>query len=149
MHVALGTDADAAARTLLPLAVPVVRAETAEEARAVIREQRDRALVVIDTPTADDADGVADARRPSSSRSATSRCTWCCRRRSSRRAAEDLLLRFDALKPARLALSHANETAHLGPVLDVALAAGIPISYVVDADLQPADPGRLAGGLLP
>ena len=148
VHVALGTDADAAARTLLPLAVPVVRAETAEEARAVIREQRDRALVVIDTPTANDPDGVATLASQLE-QIGDVEVHLVLPATLSRRAAEDLLLRLDALKPARLALTHADETAHLGPVLDVALAAGIPISYVVDADLQPADPGRLAEGLLP
>ncbi len=148
VHVALGTDADAAARTLLPLAVPVVRAETAEEARAVIREQRDRALVVIDTPTAGDPDGVATLAAQLE-QIGDVEVHLVLPATLSRRAAEDLLLRLDALKPARLVLTHANETAHLGPVLDVALAAGVPISYVVDADLQPADPGRLAGGLLP
>jgi flagellar biosynthesis GTPase FlhF len=148
VYVALGTDADAAARTLLPLAVPVVRAETAAEASAVIREQRDRALVVIDTATPGDAEAVSrladelqqiDGVEVHLTLPAT----------LSRRAAEDLLYRLDALQPTRLALTHADETAHLGPVVDVALAADIPISYVVDADLRPAQPQRLAEGLLP
>jgi flagellar biosynthesis GTPase FlhF len=148
VHVALGTEADAAARALLPLAVPVVRAETAEEARAVIREQRDRALVVIDTPTAGDADAVATlATQLEQIGDVEVHLTLPAT--LSRRAAEDLLGRLEALKPARLVLTHASETAHLGPVLDVALAAGIPISYVVDADLMPAEPDRLAEGLLP
>jgi flagellar biosynthesis GTPase FlhF len=148
VHVALGTDADAAARALLPLAVPVVRAETGAEAQAVIREQRDRALVVIDTPTAGDAENVSELAAQLE-RIGDVEVHLVLPATLSRRAADDLLQRLDALEPDRLALTHADETAHLGPVVDVALAAGIPISYVVDADLHPADPDRLAGGLLP
>ncbi len=148
VHVALGTDADAAARALLPLAVPVVRAETGDEAQAVISEQRDRALVVIDTPTSGDGAAVAELAAQLE-RIGDVEVHLVLPATLSRRAAEDLLQRLDALQPDRLALTHADETAHLGPVVDVALTAGIPISYVVDADLRPADPDRLAGGLLP
>ena len=148
VHVALGTEADAAARALLPLAVPVVHAETGDQAQAVIREQRDRALVVIDTPTSSDSESVSELATQLE-RIGDVEVHLVLPATLSRRAAEDLLQRLDALKPDRLALTHADETAHLGPVVDVALTAGIPISYVVDADLHPADPERLAEGLLP
>jgi flagellar biosynthesis GTPase FlhF len=53
------------------------------------------------------------------------------------------------LKPAAIALTHLDEVDHAGPVIDEAIARGLPLSYCSDADaVIPADPAALAARVL-
>jgi flagellar biosynthesis protein FlhF len=53
------------------------------------------------------------------------------------------------LKPAAIALTHLDEVDHAGPVIDEAIAQGIPLSYCSDADsIVLADPAALAARVL-
>ena len=57
---------------------------------------------------------------------------------------------YAPLDPAALLITHADETDHLGPLVDVAVAEDAPLSYVASGDrLVPADPAALAAQLLP
>ena len=68
--------------------------------------------------------------------------------------ARSALAAFAPLEPAALVLTHADETDHLGPLVELAVDVQRPLSYVasgpsVGADLLPADPAALAARLLP
>jgi hypothetical protein len=53
------------------------------------------------------------------------------------------------LKPAAIALTHLDEVDHAGPVIDEAIARGLPLSYCSDAEaVAPADPAALAARVL-
>jgi hypothetical protein len=53
------------------------------------------------------------------------------------------------LKPAAIALTHLDEVDHAGPVIDEAIARGLPLSYCSDAGaVAPADPAALAARVL-
>ena len=63
-----------------------------------------------------------------------------------------LLDGFAPLKPAAIVLTHLDEVAHAAPVVDEAIARGIPISYTSDGSapdgFAPADPAALAARIL-
>jgi hypothetical protein len=53
------------------------------------------------------------------------------------------------LKPAAIALTHLDEVDHAGPVIDEAIARGLPLSYCSDAvGVVAADPAALAARVL-
>ncbi len=65
-------------------------------------------------------------------------------------AAGELAAALAPLAPTHVALTHADETARPGAPLELALAAGRPLSYVCARDgATPADPAALASQLLP
>lgn len=66
-------------------------------------------------------------------------------------AAREQARAFAGLGASRIVLTHADETEHLGPVIGLAIAEGLPVSYVAPAPgrVMPADAGALAGRLLP
>ncbi len=68
--------------------------------------------------------------------------------------AREALEAYAPVRPAALLLTHADETDHLGPLIDLAIDVRIPLSFVVaGADvgegLTLADPAALATRLLP
>jgi len=68
--------------------------------------------------------------------------------------ARQVLRAYAPLAPAALAITHADETDHLGPLVDLAIAGGVPLSFVaagadVPGEMSPADPAALAARLLP
>jgi len=67
-------------------------------------------------------------------------------------AVRTLLDGFAALRPSAIVLTHLDEVAHAGPVIDEAIARGIAISYTSDGSaadgLRPADPTALAARVL-
>ena len=65
-------------------------------------------------------------------------------------AAGEVAAALAALAPTHIALTHADETARPGAPLELALAAGRPLSYVCAREgASPADPAALAQQLLP
>ena len=67
-------------------------------------------------------------------------------------AVRTLLDGLAPLKPAAIVLTHLDEVAHAGPVIDEAIARGIPISYTSDGSapdgFAPADAAALAARIL-
>lgn len=70
----------------------------------------------------------------------------------SKLAVRALLDGLAPLKPAAIVLTHLDEVGHAGPVVDEAIARGIPISYTSDGSapdgFAPADPAALAARIL-
>jgi flagellar biosynthesis GTPase FlhF len=70
----------------------------------------------------------------------------------SRVAVCGLLDGLAALRPAAIVLTHLDEVAHAGPVIDEAIARAIAISYTSDGsameDFKPTDPAALAARVL-
>ena len=65
-------------------------------------------------------------------------------------AAGEVAAALAPLGPTHVALTHTDETARPGAPLELALAAGRPLSYVcARAGAEPADPASLAQQLLP
>ncbi len=65
-------------------------------------------------------------------------------------AVRRLLDGFAPLKPTAIVLTHLDEVDHAGPVVDAAIARGLPISFCSDAGtIAPADPAALAALVLP
>jgi flagellar biosynthesis GTPase FlhF len=150
VYVGFRTDPASAAETLAPLGVTVASADSTSEARAVVAEHGARALVVIDTPTAPKDESALATLAGQVKRIGGVEVHMALPATLSRKAAEELLGRLGAFKPARLALTHADETDHLGPAVDLAIASGVPFSFVLDGPaLTPADPAKLAAGVLP
>jgi flagellar biosynthesis protein FlhF len=150
VYLGFRTDVASAAETLAPLGVTVIGAESTSEARAAVAEHGARALVVIDTPTAPKDESALATLAGQVKRIGGVEVHMALPATLSRKAGEELLGRLGAFKPARLALTHAGETDHLGPVVDLAIASGVPFSFVLDGPaLAPADPAKLAAGVLP
>ncbi len=67
-------------------------------------------------------------------------------------AVRTLLDGFAPLAPAAIAITHLDEVGHAGPVIDEAIARGLPISYTSDGSgtdgFAPADAAALAAGVL-
>ena len=67
-------------------------------------------------------------------------------------AVRTLLDGYAPLRPAAIVLTHLDEVAHAGPVVDEAIARGIPISYTsaggAPDDFALADPAALAARIL-
>ncbi len=66
-------------------------------------------------------------------------------------AASEAVAGLAALRPSRLLLSGAGETAHLGGVVDAAIRSGLPLGFVAASasEIAPADPRDLAGRIVP
>jgi flagellar biosynthesis GTPase FlhF len=64
-------------------------------------------------------------------------------------AVRRLLDGLGSVKPAAIVLTHLDEVDHAGPVIDAAIARGLPLSFCCDADgLVLADPAALAARVL-
>jgi flagellar biosynthesis GTPase FlhF len=140
---------------LEPLGIGVRMADSGDEARAHLAGAVQHALVVVDTPAVSprsaaevaalgaelEALGVGEVHL-------TLPSTY------SAPAARELGELLTALRPAAIALTHMDATTHVGGLLDYAIRAERPISYVADGTgvpggLEPGDPDQLAGLLLP
>ena len=125
---------------------------TGEQARARVEAVRGHAAVIIDTP----AVSVNDTREVA----ALARdleliglyeVHLALAATLSGPAAREQTRAFGDLGASRIVLTHADETEHVGPVLGLAMAEGMPVSYVAPAPgrLVPADARQLAARLLP
>jgi hypothetical protein len=73
---------------------------------------------------------------------------------SFRDGADDILRRFAPLGVSRIALTHADETGHVGPAVGLAIRSGRPFSYIssgtaVHSGLLPVNPAAFASIILP
>jgi len=69
-------------------------------------------------------------------------------------SARELVADLQPLGISRIALTHLDETSHIGGAVEVAIRGGKPFSYVgsgtgVAEGLEPADPDALAALVLP
>jgi flagellar biosynthesis protein FlhF len=143
------------AELLDPHGVGVRPVDDGAAARAHIGARAGQALVVLDTPAVSPRDGDGIARLAGDLRAAGVTETHVVLPATvAGPVARAVLEAYAPLHPAALLVTHADETDHLGPLVDLAVADGRPLSYVaagrdVDADLAPADPAALAARLLP
>ena len=123
-----------------------------DEARARLESVRGHAVMVVDTPgvsTCDDAELVRLGRELA--RIGLYETHLALPATLSGPAAREQWRTFAAIGASRIALTHADETEHVGPVLGLAITEATPVSYVAPAPgrLAPADAGSLARRLLP
>jgi flagellar biosynthesis protein FlhF len=107
-------------------------------------------LTVVDTPAVSPASG-ADARALARALRRVGPCEVhvAVPATLSAPAVRRLLDGLGAVKPAAIVLTHLDEVDHAGPVIDAAIARGLPISFCCDADaFAPADPAALAALVL-
>jgi flagellar biosynthesis GTPase FlhF len=148
-------DGGAELRGLLqPAGVAVHAIEDPAEARARIAGARDHALIAIDTP----AVSPADTQRLYLLRSdleaiGVYEVHLTLPATMGERAAHELLRELSPLGVSRIALTHADETGHVGPAVGLAVSSGKPFSYIgsgtsVPGGLLPANPAALAASIL-
>jgi flagellar biosynthesis GTPase FlhF len=144
-------DVGAELRDLLdPHGVTVRPVEDGAAARAYIGARAGQALVLIDTPAVSPRDKQGIARLADDLRAAGVTETHVVLPATlAGRVAREAVRAFAPLDPAALLVTHADETDHLGPLVDLALAEGRPLSYLGGTDLVPVDPAALAARLLP
>lgn len=149
-------DGGAALSALLaPYGVAVHPVEDAGEARARIAGAREHALIVIDTPAVSPAaTGELAQLSEELERIGVYEVHLALPATVGAQPAEDLLRGFAPLGVSRIALTHADETGHVGPAVALAIASGRPLSYIssgtaVDGGLQPVNPQALASIILP
>lgn len=130
----------------------------AGEVRSALTALSGRGLLVIDTPTVSPHDaGAVQALASDLGAIAASggiEVHLALPATLSAAAARELIEGCAPLGVSALALTHADETAHLGHALDLAMSSGLPLSYVgsgtaVPGGLAPADPFDLAARVLP
>lgn len=144
-------DVGAELRELLdPVGVSVRPVEDGAAAKAHIGARAGGAVVLIDTPavSARDADGIKRLAADLSAAGVTETHVVLPATLAGP-VAREAVEAFAPLDPAALLVTHADETDHLGPLVDLAMAEGRPLSYLGGPDILPADPAALAARLLP
>ena len=150
--LALNSSDDGAAleAILAGTAVRVLALNTSQLAATPL-SNRDGGLLLIDTPPLwSGAEQLGKiARRIATAKPAEVHLVM--RAGAAAAAGAELLEGLAALRPNRLLLTGAAETAHLGGVLDVAIRSGIPLGYVAESpqEVALADPRDLAGRIVP
>jgi flagellar biosynthesis GTPase FlhF len=115
-----------------------------------LAERLARGLVVVDTPPAwsggPDVEKLARQLR----KLGVGEVHLALRAGSGRHAAAELIDGLARLRPDRLLLTAAGETAHLGGAADAAIRSGLALGYVADGPgaLAPADPRALAARIV-
>jgi flagellar biosynthesis protein FlhF len=144
-------DGGAALRSLLePAGVPVHAAATAAEARAHAAGVREHALVVIDTPSVSPGDQAAIAQLARElDEISVYELHLALPATAGAAAAGELVAELEPLGVSRVALTHADETRHVGAAVDLSLRTRIPFSFVgrgtqVPGGLEIADAQALA-----
>ena len=133
-----------------PHGVAVRPVENGAAARAHIGARAGRALVLIDTPAISPRDTAAIARLAADLREAgVTEAHVVLPATVAGAVAREAVRAFAPVEPAALLVTHADETDHLGPLVDLALAEGRPLSYLAGPDPVPADPAALAARLVP
>jgi flagellar biosynthesis protein FlhF len=139
------------ARLLAPAGVPLWATDDVEGAAARIANLRRGALVLVDTPAlparacaARDA-LVADLRRLG-----LDEVHFALPATLAGEVAREMLAAARDLGADRIAVTHSDATARLGMPVELAVEAGLPISYLVDTvAVRPAAAEDLAFALLP
>jgi flagellar biosynthesis GTPase FlhF len=149
-------DGGAELRGLLePLGVGVRTAASGAEARAHLAGAVEHALVVVDTPAvAPRSAAEVSALASELEALGVGEVHLTLPSTYSGPAARELAENMSPLHPSRLALTHMDETTHVGGLVDYAIRAERPISYVsegtgVPGGLEPADADQLAALVLP
>jgi len=149
-------DGGAALRALLePHGVAVHAIDDPGEARARIAGAREHALIVIDTPGVSPA-VPAEVERLADElgRIGVYEIHLALPATVGAHAADDLMRGLAPLGISRLALTHADETGHVGPAVGLAIRSGSPLSYIssgsgVAGAILPVNPQALASIILP
>jgi Meckel syndrome type 1 protein len=134
--------------------VAVHPVEDAREARARISGARDHAVIVIDTPAASAAESDPLYRLASEiEQIGVYEVHLTLPATVGERAAGDILTGLAPLGVSRIALTHADETGHVGPAVGLAISSGKPFSYIgsgtsVPGGLFPANATALAAAVL-
>jgi flagellar biosynthesis GTPase FlhF len=144
-------DVGAELRELLdPHGVSVRPVEDGAAARAHIGARAGSALVLVDTPAVSPRDRAAIARLGADLREAGVTETHVVLSATvAGPVAREAVGAFAPLEPAALLVTHADETDHLGALVDLAVAEGRPLSYLAGPEPTPVDPVALAARLLP
>ena len=135
---------------LQPYGVQVLPVDDPAEARARIAGSRDHALIVIDTPTVSPAaPGEMDQLAADLERIGVYEVHLTLPATVGEHAAADVLRGFSPTGVSRIALTHADETGHIGPAVGLVIQSGRPFSYIssgtrVDGGLLPVNPQALA-----
>ena len=138
---------------LAPAGVPMRVATDGPSAAAHVAALRAHALVFVDTPAAQPR-AKGDLRTLQSELRAigADEVLLTLPATSSAAAAEDLITATRRLGVSGLALTHADETDHLGPAVGTAIATELPFAYVSKqangSSLRPAAADELATALL-
>lgn len=154
--LALGaTDGAALSAALGEAEVEVHPVSSGREARAHLDAADDAAVVVIDTPgiSPRDLDAVDELATELGS-AAPAETHLALPATISATAAVETLSALEGLGVTHLALTHADETAHVGPVIDLAVRSGRPLSYLsrgqtLPGGLEIADAAAVAALVLP
>jgi flagellar biosynthesis protein FlhF len=142
------------ARLLAPAGVPMWATDDVEGAAARIANLRRGALVLVDTPALPaqmSADPfVTDALVADLHRLGLDEVHLALPAVLAGEVARELLAAAGALGADRIAVTHTDATARLGMAVELAVEAGLPISYLVDSvGVRPAAAEDLAFALLP
>ena len=132
--------------------VAVEVAADGDQARARLESVRGHAAVVVDTPGISTCDHAElDRLQRELAKIGLYETHLALPATLSGPAASEQWRTFAALGASRIALTHADETEHVGPVIGLAIGEAAPVSYVAPAPgrLTPADAGSLARRLLP
>jgi flagellar biosynthesis protein FlhF len=149
--------ADAGAELALllsPAGVPMQVAGDAATAGSHVAGRRDQALVLVDTPAVSPRDR-AGLRTLAGELRATGadEVVLAVPATMSVGAARELVAAGKRVGASALALTHADETEHIGPAIGVAMESGLPFAFVGQAPngrpaVRPASAGDLAKSLL-
>jgi flagellar biosynthesis protein FlhF len=148
--IALRGDGALAAR-LEPQGISVIAADDAETALRRLG-QRDPLVTLIDTPATGPSHSAAQVKALAADLKAlgAAEIHLALPATLSASAAGEVAAALAPLGPTHVALTHTDETARPGAPLELALAAGRPLSYVCAREgAEPADPATLAQQLLP
>ena len=142
------------ARLLAPAGVPMWATDDVEGAAARIANLRRGALVLVDTPALPAQmrtdPFVADACAADLRRLGLDEVHFALPATLAGEVAREMLVASRALGADRIAVTHSDATARLGMPVELAVEAGLPISYLADsATVRPAAAEDLAFALLP
>jgi flagellar biosynthesis GTPase FlhF len=134
--------------------VPVHAVETAPEVRTRIEAAGDRALVVVDCAgaspsSAEDLQVLAKLLAAAG----VEEIHLALPAPLGMQAGRELVAGFEALGLSHIALTHADETSHVGGAVQVAIDSGLPFSYVSSGaqepgELMPAEADTLAASVV-
>ena len=138
------------AHRLQPLGVGVISASGAEQAIERLGA-REPLITLIDTPATGPSAKAADIKALAADLKALgAEVHMALPATISAAAAGEVAAALAPLNPSHVALTHTDETSRPGAPLELALAAGRPLSYVCSREgASPADPAALAAQLLP
>jgi flagellar biosynthesis GTPase FlhF len=148
--VSLRGDGTLASR-LLPLGIVVIAADDAAQAAQRLGA-RSPLITLIDTPATGPSHSAQHIKALAADLKALApgEVHLALPATLSSAAAGEVAAALATLGPTHVALTHADETARPGAPLELALAAGRPLSYVCTREgATPADPAALALQLLP